>query len=174
MKQYALMALASVSALMVAVPSNAALTISPIVTGSATFDNGDVTCAPTAPCSFSDLATFVTPAGYNTIAATISSIQLDAASNIDFTSVTLNGMAFTQISNGVFEFRVLPGMLVSAGATNTLAVAGTTGGNGSYSGTLVFSNAPTVPETATWAMMISGFGLVGGALRLRRKDVSFA
>jgi len=31
-----------------------------------------------------------------------------------------------------------------------------------------------VPEAATWAMMIGGFGLVGGAMRRRRTAVTFA
>ena len=31
-----------------------------------------------------------------------------------------------------------------------------------------------VPEPASWAMMLGGFGLVGGAMRSRRKVVSFA
>jgi len=31
-----------------------------------------------------------------------------------------------------------------------------------------------VPEPASWAMMLGGFGLVGGAMRSRRKSVSFA
>jgi hypothetical protein len=31
-----------------------------------------------------------------------------------------------------------------------------------------------VPEPATWGMMLGGFGLVGGALRLRRRDVRYA
>jgi opacity protein-like surface antigen len=31
-----------------------------------------------------------------------------------------------------------------------------------------------VPEPATWAMMIMGFGLVGGAMRRRRTSVAFA
>ncbi|MGL4542342.1 MAG: NF038122 family metalloprotease, partial [Polymorphobacter sp.] len=31
-----------------------------------------------------------------------------------------------------------------------------------------------VPEPASWAMMIAGFGLVGGALRLRRDSVAAA
>lgn len=30
-----------------------------------------------------------------------------------------------------------------------------------------------VPEPASWAMMIGGFGLVGGAMRLRRKTLAF-
>jgi hypothetical protein len=32
--------------------------------------------------------------------------------------------------------------------------------------------APTVPEPATWTMMIAGFGMIGGALRRRRREVS--
>jgi len=32
---------------------------------------------------------------------------------------------------------------------------------------------PPVPEPATWAMMVSGFGLVGGLMRRRRAIVSF-
>ena len=34
--------------------------------------------------------------------------------------------------------------------------------------------APAVPEPATWAMMVIGFGLVGGTMRRRRTTVSFA
>lgn len=34
--------------------------------------------------------------------------------------------------------------------------------------------APSVPEPSTWAMMIAGFGLVGGAIRRRKTSVSFA
>ena len=35
--------------------------------------------------------------------------------------------------------------------------------------------APSVPESATWAMMVGGFAMVGGALRSRRKPaVRFA
>lgn len=41
----------------------------------------------------------------------------------------------------------------------------------------VLTVAPSVPEPASWAMMIGGFGLVGGAMRRRRKanvNVSYA
>lgn len=33
---------------------------------------------------------------------------------------------------------------------------------------------PSVPEPATWGMLVLGFGLVGGALRTRRRSVTFA
>lgn len=42
---------------------------------------------------------------------------------------------------------------------------------------LVFFGSPgenAVPEPATWAMMIAGFGLVGGAMRRRKMTVRFA
>jgi hypothetical protein len=38
----------------------------------------------------------------------------------------------------------------------------------------VLPAAPAVPEPASWAMMISGFGLVGGAMRRRAMKVSYA
>lgn len=38
----------------------------------------------------------------------------------------------------------------------------------------VTANAAAVPEPASWALMISGFGLVGGALRTSRRAVAVA
>lgn len=76
---------------------------------------------------------------------------------------------------------VLHGMFVPAGAG-----AGTPGevdGNNGYlavlpaaSGEIVFAgNVAPVPEPATWAMMIAGFGMVGGAMRsARRAKVRYA
>lgn len=36
------------------------------------------------------------------------------------------------------------------------------------------SVAPSVPEPATWALMVSGFGLIGGALRRRPARITYA
>lgn len=37
-----------------------------------------------------------------------------------------------------------------------------------FAGVVTISNGAAVPEPATWALMISGFGLAGMALRRRR------
>jgi hypothetical protein len=39
-----------------------------------------------------------------------------------------------------------------------------------YPGGEIRGQLAAVPETATWGMMIIGFGLVGGAMRVRRRD----
>ena len=43
-------------------------------------------------------------------------------------------------------------------------------------GSYTFATAGAVPETATWGMMIAGFGMMGAAMRSRRRStkVSFA
>ena len=50
-------------------------------------------------------------------------------------------------------------------------------GNSVYSYNLAITGltaSPGVPEPAAWAMMIAGFGLVGGAMRRRATRMSFA
>ena len=42
---------------------------------------------------------------------------------------------------------------------------------GNFNGT---ANITAVPEPATWAMMIAGFGLVGGTMRRRSNKIAFA
>lgn len=112
--------------------------------------------------AFSDTLNFTVP-GMGSVGATISSIAVSFLNNIDFTSVTLNGQEFDIGNMGMQEFRSIK-VPVSAGE-QTLMINGTSGGNGSYSGTLAFA----VPEPESWAMMITGFGLAGAAIRGRRR-----
>ena len=46
--------------------------------------------------------------------------------------------------------------------------------NASSTATLFAVQTPAVPEPATWAMMIAGFGLVGGVMRRRRVSAALA
>lgn len=44
----------------------------------------------------------------------------------------------------------------------------------SITATVAGAPAGAVPEPASWALMLGGFGLVGGAMRARRRSVAFA
>ncbi|MCF8708050.1 FxDxF family PEP-CTERM protein [Rhizorhapis sp. SPR117] len=156
MKKLLLSAALAMSTIIVSAPAQAAAVIS--------FDGSTGTFGNTVlgAGAFSDTLHFTVP-GMGSVGATISSIAVSLLNNVDFTSVTLNGQAFDIINMGMQEYRSIT-LPVTAGE-QTLVISGTSGGRGSYSGTLAFA----VPEPASWAMMITGFGLVGGAIRMRRR-----
>jgi hypothetical protein len=56
----------------------------------------------------------------------------------------------------------------------TIKAAGTLTGLQVFTQGPVNTPAAAVPETATWAMMISGFGLIGGAMRRRKSAIAKA
>ena len=156
-------ALASVAALSMAAPANAAQVMT-ISGPSGTFGNDTVSGA------FTDTFSAITAAGFNIAALSITSTQISPETALDFTSVMFNGQEFNTVSTGIFENRNLgPVPLL---ASNTLTVSGIAGANASYSGTIVFAAAPAVPEPGTWAMMLVGFGAVGYGMR-RRAKVNF-
>ncbi|WP_293907908.1 FxDxF family PEP-CTERM protein [Phenylobacterium sp.] len=114
--------------------------------------------------------------GLNDASSSVVTIQLKSGKkDIDFTSVKLDGFAFTQtgfdpsaetwdlttalLTAGSHAI-VLKGSVVSAGPALKDAA--------SYSGTLNIS-AIAVPEPATWALMMVGFGGAGAMLRSRRR-----
>jgi hypothetical protein len=111
---------------------------------------------------------FLTPAGFNLASSDISSILsgTDGTTNIDFTTVTLNGVNFNTVQTGTQEFRNLLNQTIVAGANNTLFVSGTSGGAAAFSGNLTFSAVTSaVPEPGTWAMMLIGFAGIGYSMR---------
>jgi hypothetical protein len=74
--------------------------------------------------------------------------------------VTTNGAGFTGAAAGNIP--------LFAGQ-NSIRIRGIAGTNASYGGNITFvPNA--VPEPATWAMMLVGFGMVGSAMRYRRRS----
>ena len=86
---------------------------------------------------------------------------------------TFNGSGFESLGNGSSSFSS-PRILSTSGKYGTLWMVAASMANqdGRYDAfkfsSLTVRTMPAVPEPATWAMMISGFGLVGAALRRRR------
>lgn len=72
---------------------------------------------------------------------------------------TINGVGSSTSSNFT--------ELLAAGSTVDFAVG--SGGNGyDYDSTLLTGTVTSLPEPASWALMIAGFGMVGVAVRRRR------
>ncbi|QQV78939.1 FxDxF family PEP-CTERM protein [Sphingomonas aliaeris] len=150
---------------------------------SGTYGDDNVTCAGGGVfCSFERTFTFTTPTGFNLASSDITSLLTgnNQATNLDLTTVTLNGKDFNTVLSGVQEFRNLLNQTIVAGGTNTLFVSGTVGqagsptpANASFTGNLSFATqVAAVPETATWGMMILGFGMIGAASRSRKVKTS--
>ena len=142
---------------------------------SGTFQSaGNVSCdAGPAGCAgdFTANGTFAAPAGYNLVGGTITTGPGAGATDINFGSAFLNGVEFTLTAlgdpAGTFEFGFVNPVALQA--LNTIELAGYTGGAASFSGTLTFTSG-AVPEPATWALMILGFGAVGIGLRRRQRQ----
>lgn len=106
---------------------------------------------------------------------TISSSFTSKANDLNFTSVTLNGTPFVSVigGSGLPEFRFLTNLPVTAGPQQLVVTGYSPGKSATYSGTLSFSPA-AVPEPATWALMIIGFGATGSMIRARARRTGSA
>jgi hypothetical protein len=107
-----------------------------------------------------------------TTTATTRSGAIVAATDVDFTAAWISdGMGgtwnlFPDVDNtDINEDWGLANIFLPAG-TYTFHIQGTRGTNSSYQGGVAFA---AVPEPATWAMMLMGFGAIGFAMRRRRR-----
>ncbi len=92
---------------------------------------------------------------------------------IDFTSAILTGSGGPYSLNENFDDGVVEqwgrsNLFLDAG-TYMLTINGNNSSTGSLGGTVTINAAPAVPEPATWAMMLMGFGAAGYAMRRRRR-----
>jgi hypothetical protein len=71
------------------------------------------------------------------------------------------------LSNTAFSIKSIDFTASTAGALSFVAV-GTSDSLGGFLDSVSLTPAPA-PEPASWAMMLGGFGLVGGAMRASRK-----
>ena len=120
---------------------------------------------------FVDNFTFTTPAA-GRIWVTVTSMFTTPGTNLDFNGTSnVNLTPFVNVSSGITEYRALLNLPVSAG-TQTMRIAGFAQGDASYTGTIAFA----VPEPATWALLILGFGGIAYSMRRRKQNVqvSFA
>lgn len=171
MKKTLAAGLAALSMAVVAAPASAAtplpsINLNPLT---CTPDNRLCTAGFTVPVNFagdfSQLITFTLPFSGNFNGT----VTTDAASpllDIDFTSIAIGSQAYTKDVGDPNERWSLVDFFISSG-THQLNLIGTSAGLGTFSGTISFAAA--VPEPATWAFMILGFGAIGAAMRRRPK-----
>ena len=122
--------------------------------------------------SFDDTFQFTIPQdgmGSGSISTSFSS----NSNKLTITDLIINGVAYAIPFTGSGQSATVGGIPIVNGFLNTIQVKGFTTGAGVYSGTATFT-AGAVPEPASWALMIAGFGLVGAAYRRRRMVVSFS
>ena len=147
---------------------------------------GPVTCAPSPPLNpFEATVSFLNDAsgfyglGIQTTATTLGDDVIDLDTDVDFTNAWIETSTGTFIqaltnqtgANDVHESWALSGWFLDAGSY-VIRIQGNRGDASSFDGNLnyVFA-AREVPEPATWAMMLLGFGVVGLQLRRRRRPV---
>lgn len=121
--------------------------------------------------AFTDTFDFFLPNGI--VGFTLSSIGFAANSSIQAISMSFNGnnipLTLTNNASGGVTVTASSGAFpVSFGASQQLIISGTAGPDAVYGATATFERArAAVPEPASWALMIAGFGGAGAMLRRR-------
>ena len=122
--------------------------------------------------------TFTSDAGTASFSAAIAAFSRTGNTAAGLFSVLLDGVEMASFDFGAItamdtERGVLNFTTALTAGTHTLSLQATRpfgpgrGVNAQYFTNVSFDQVAAVPEPATWAMLIAGFGLVGGAMRRR-------
>lgn len=128
--------------------------------GDLTFYNGDLYLSAFGPSLTDALVKLALPGATGTLVGSLGLSEVYGLSRAE------NNVIYANSNQNIYAVNAATG-------STTLVSSYTYAGAGLANGTTFLNEASAaVPESATWAMFISGFGLVGGALRQRRVSVS--
>jgi len=137
--------------------------------GSALF-GAVVAGSTTSSTPINDFYTFSISGGPGLTDSQVSTILLNGSQNINFSSITLDATyPFVKTSSDDMPetWALLAPVLLNNGS-HTISVLGTLlGPTGSYAGTINVQAVSAVPETASWMIMLLGFGAIGLVIRRR-------
>jgi hypothetical protein len=154
------------------------------VSGPSTIDNMNFTFGYSdsdTNSPFSETVTWMNDlAGIYGITLSTVATSANGPTDVDITAAFVTGtgigspiaLGANPFNTDLIENYALAGQTWGAGIY-TLTVQGTRGDSGSFGGNVAFE-AAAVPEPATWAMMLLGFGAIGFSLRRRRSSLAFA
>ena len=115
-----------------------------------------VTAGPISGVASSGLNTFTGASGNSTVTENLAPADFAAYESATPQSLTFGAVAANGTYTGTAGFGVLFGGSASAGGAVEVE----------------YTYTPTVPEPASWALMMIGFGAMGGVLRRRREEPS--
>lgn len=120
-----------------------------------------------APGGFTDLYSFLFPAGVSTASGSAITIDVAALLNIDSLQVSLLNSSFSTLaSGGVGESSTLFDQALMAGGSYYFQVTGNA--SGSVGGAYAFlASAAPIPEPGTLALLLAGVCVVGTVVRRR-------
>lgn len=130
--------------------------------------------------SFSDYLTFTNDVAGIYNLSMLTQLGRNGAAMVNFTTLTLSGASIPggyitfggPTNNGTAWTYAISNLTLGAGQY-TINLAGTAKPDAAWQGTLKFNLAGGVPEPATWAMMLIGFGMMGATVRHRRAKATF-